>query len=393
MYHRIMSKELGILAKQFRVLTVLGPRQAGKSTLCKAVFTKYRYVSLEEPDQRHFARTDPKGFLANYDDKVIFDEIQRVPELLSYIQGIVDKDQTKGKFILTGSHQLQLGQAISQSLAGRTALLQLLPLSLEELAPKNTTAPFCALQGFMPGLHSEAIDPSRFYRSYFQTYIERDVRLLVQIRDFSNFEKFIRLCAGRVGQILDAASLANDVGVSSHTIAHWLSILEASFIIFRLQPYFENFGKRLIKSPKLYFTDTGLLCWLLGIESETQLARDPLYGGIFENMVILEALKYRLNRGKDAGAYYFRDNHANEVDLVLTYGRKLKAIEIKSAQTFSSHFLKGVHYFRTLTGDRALKGGVIYSGSEERSTEDYDLVNFQKSSFIFSGEKENSQLQ
>jgi predicted AAA+ superfamily ATPase len=207
---------------------------------------------------------------------------------------------------------------------------------------------------------------------------------MVQMRDFSNFEKFIRLCAGRVGQILDTASLANDVGVSPNTITHWISILEASFIIFRLQPYFENFGKRLIKSPKLYFMDTGLLCWLLGIESENQLSRDSLYGGVFENMVILEALKYRLNRGKEPGAYYFRDNHGNEIDLVLTYGRMLKAIEIKSAQTFSTHFLKGITYFNKLVGDRSLKGGIVYSGSEERSTEHYDLVNFLKSPNLFS---------
>ncbi len=379
MYNRIMLKELHLLANSFRVLTVLGPRQAGKSTLCRTAFPEYRYVSLEDPDQRAFAEEDAKAFLAQYNKRVILDEIQRVPKLLSYIQGIVDSDQSKGQFILSGSHQLELSQAITQSLAGRTALLTLLPLSFEELPAAKRSAAECAIQGFMPGLHIDAIDPSRFYRSYFQTYIERDVRLLVNLRDFSHFEKFVRLSAGRVGQVLNLASLANDVGVSPNTIQHWVSILEASFIAFRLQPYFENFGKRLIKAPKLYFNDTGLLCWLLGIETEQQLIRDPLFGSVIENMVILEALKFRLNRGKEPGLYYFRDNLGNEIDLVLSFGRQLKAIEIKSAQTFSNHFCDGLNYFKKLVGDRSLKGGIIYSGKEERSTDNYDLINFANS--------------
>ncbi len=381
MYKRTILKELKALAKQFRVITVLGPRQAGKTTLCQMTFPDYQYVSLEDPDTRVYASEDPRGFLNNYRQYVIFDEVQRVPQLLSYLQTIVDEDRLKAQFILTGSHQLELGAAISQSLAGRTALLTLLPLSMHELSQElsidQSDLNGYLLNGFMPGKHDDQIDTARFYRSYFQTYVERDVRLIINLKDTAKFEKFIRLCAGRVGQLFNQASLANDVGVSANTINEWISVLEASFIIYRLQPYYENIGKRLIKSPKLYFIDTGLAAWLMGIETNTQMQRDPLRGHLFENLIIMEALKSKLNQGKDPGLFFYRDSHGNEVDLVVQNGNQFTPIEIKSSQTWHSSFLKGIKYFKKLLGDRVEKGVVVYEGNANRTTDDYRLRSYQ----------------
>ncbi|MDE0513315.1 MAG: ATP-binding protein [Gammaproteobacteria bacterium] len=367
----------------FRVVSLTGPRQAGKTTLCKLAFPEYRYVSLEDPDMRVYARDDPRAFLNEYRSKVIIDEAQRVPEILSYIQTIVDEDAENGQFILTGSHQLELSQAVSQSLAGRAALLTLLPLSFEELGSAKVSMEQDLLNGFMPGRHAHSIPVPDFYRSYFQTYIERDVRLLVQLKDFVKFENFVRLCAGRVGQLLNQSCLANDVGVSSATIAEWLSVLEASFVIFRLRPYYENFGKRIIKAPKLYFVEPGLAAWLLGIETETQMRRDPLKGNLFENMVVVEALKTLLNRGVDPRLFFFRDSRGNELDLLLQQGRELVPFEIKSAQTWHDSYLKGIRYFQNLAGERCRRGSVVYNGDQTRETERYRLIPYrQLSKFI-----------
>ena len=372
MYKRTILKEIRALAKEFRVITVLGPRQAGKTTLCRLAFPHYQYVSLEDPDTRLYASEDPRGFLNEYRQNVILDEVQRVPQLLSYIQTIVDEDNLKAQFILTGSHQLELGAAISQSLAGRTARLTLLPLSMNELKQEsdisNEGLNELLLNGFMPGKHADQIDTARFYRSYFQTYIERDVRLLINLKDSAKFEKFVRLCAGRVGQLLNQASLANDIGVTANTISDWISVLEASFIIYKLQPYYENIGKRLVKSPKLYFIDTGLAAWLMGIETSTQMQRDPLRGNLFENLIVMEALKLKLNQGKDPRLFFYRDSHGNEVDLVIQTGNHFSPVEIKSSQTWHSSFLKGINYFSTLLGDRVEKGTVIYGGDSNRTT-------------------------
>ena len=377
MYTRTILKEIRALAKEFRIITVLGPRQAGKTTLCRMAFPQYQYLSLEDPDTRVYASEDPRGFLNQYRINTILDEVQRVPQLLSYIQTIVDEDNLKAQFVLTGSHQLELGAAIAQSLAGRTALLTLLPLSMNELN-QGATADIeelnaLLLDGFMPGKHADKIGTARFYRAYFQTYIERDVRLLINLKDTAKFEKFVRLCAGRVGQLLNQASLANDVGVSANTIADWISVLEASFIIYRLQPYYENLGKRLIKSSKLYFVDTGLAAWLMGIETSTQMQRDPLRGNLFENLIVIETLKSKLNQGKDPRLFFYRDSHGNEVDLVIQNGNNLTPIEIKSSQTWHSSFLKGITYFNNLLGDRAEKGMVIYGGDTIRETDNYCL--------------------
>ena len=377
MYDRQIINKTVSLSRMFRVVSLTGPRQAGKTTLCKLAFPEYRYVSLEDPDMRVYARDDPRAFLDEYRSKVIIDEVQRVPEILSYIQTIVDEDAENGQFILTGSHQLELSQAVSQSLAGRAALLTLLPLSFEELGLANLSMEQDLLNGFMPGKHAQNVPVSDFYRSYFQTYIERDVRLLVQLKDFVKFENFVRLCAGRVGQLLNQSSLANDVGVSSATIAEWLSVLEASFVIFRLQPYYEKFGKRIIKAPKLYFVEPGLAAWLLGIETETQMRRDPLKGNLFENMVVVEALKTLLNRGEDPRLFFFRDSRGNELDLLLQRGRELAPFEIKSAQTWHDSYLKGIRYFQSLAGERCLTGSVVYNGDQTRETERYRLVPYR----------------
>lgn len=381
MYKRAILKEIKTLAKEFRVITVLGPRQAGKTTLCRMAFPDYRYVSLEDPDTRLFASEDPLGFLNEYHKHVIFDEVQRVPQLLSYLQTIVDEDKLKAQFILTGSHQLELGAAISQSLAGRTALLTLLPLSMQELRQEPSTdqndLDDCLLNGFMPGKHADQIGTARYYRSYFQTYVERDVRLIINLKDTAKFEKFVRLCAGRVGQLLNQASLANDVGVSANTIGGWISVLEASFIIYRLQPYYENIGKRLVKSPKLYFVDTGLAAWLMGIETTTQMQRDPLRGNLFENLVVMEVLKSKLNQGKEPRLFFYRDSHGNEVDLVIQNGNNLLPIEIKSSQTWHNSFLKGISYFEKLLGERVEKGVVVYGGGTDRTTEKYRLCSYK----------------
>ncbi|MEE8056981.1 MAG: ATP-binding protein [Pseudomonadales bacterium] len=382
MYKRAIIQEVKALAKDFRVITVLGPRQAGKTTLCKRAFPKYRYVSLEDPDTRLFASEDPRGFLAEYRKYVIFDEVQRVPELLSYLQTIVDEDKVKAQFILTGSHQLELGAAIAQSLAGRTARLTLLPLTLDELKQEPTfdheNLNAVLLNGFMPGKYADNINTARFYRSYFQTYVERDVRLLINLKDSTKFEKFVRLCAGRIGQLFNQASLANEVGVSAHTISEWLSVLEASFIIYRLQPYYENIGKRLIKSPKLYFVDTGLVAWLLGIETTTQMQRDPLRGNLFENFIVIEVLKAKLNQGKDPRLFFYRDSHGNEVDLVIQNGSQLMPIEIKSSQTWHSSFIQGIRYLEKLLPEKTEHSTVVYGGDKNRTTESYRLRSYKK---------------
>lgn len=342
---REIKKELTILMKEYPIVTIIGPRQSGKTTLSQSFSKKIQYCNLESPEARILAKEDPNSFLGQFTGPVILDEIQRVPELLSYIQVIVDKKKKNGQFILTGSHQLKLMESISQSLAGRTAILQLLPLTLSELnkfgiAFDNWSE--CAWRGFFPRIYDQNQRPQIAYSNYFQTYVEKDVRQLVNIKDLTLFEKLIRILAGRVGQIVDYASMANDVGVDAKTIKNWISILEASFIIFRLSPYHNNFGKRVIKSPKIYFTDVGLLTFLLNISKPDQVLRDPLVGNIFENLVVIELLKSRLNKGLTSNLYFYRDENGFEIDIILDHGRKFTAIEIKSAQTFNTDLIKNL---------------------------------------------------
>ena len=324
------------------------------------------YFSMEDPDVRLAAETDLRGFLNKIPEGGIIDEIQNLPELLSYIQGIVDRENKTGMFILTGSHQPQVHQAISQSLAGRTAILNLLPFSLAEL--KNYKQAWnvyeLIVSGSFPRLHEMGLQNRRFFNGYLQTYLERDVRSLINLKDLSLFQRFLMLLAGRIGQVVNYTSLSNDIGVSSTTIKNWISVMKASFVIFELKPYFENFGKRVIKSPKIYFSDTGLASHLLGIESPDEAMRDPLRGNLYENFVILEIRKNRLNAGKRPELYFYRDSRGKEVDLILRRGRQLIPVEIKSAETFTKDFLKGIEHFKATAGDRCGNGLVFYNGTE-----------------------------
>ncbi|SRR5579883_90963 len=379
-FQRQIQPKLEMLLRQYPVVTVTGPRQSGKTTLVKHVLPHISYVNLEDPTTRALINQDVKAFFEQYPNGLILDEIQRMPELLSYIQVLVDKtpDQT-GLFVLTGSHQLELHQAISQSLAGRTALLTLLPLSLDELQDMHTDLSLdeLLLHGFYPRIYQKHLNPTEAYRYYFQTYIERDVRQLIHLRDLNQFHTFMKLCAGRIGQVLNLTNLGNDVGVSTQTVRQWLLLLEASYLIVRLTPYFENFGKRIIKSPKLYFTDVGLATFLLDIENTSQLARDPLRGNLFENLVILDIIKHYYNEGKTPPLYYFRDQHGNEVDLLLKTGNQFVAFEIKASKTFTPSFLKGLAYFQSLTGDRYQQGYVVYTGEQEQKIHQNYLINYQ----------------
>ena len=307
----------------------------------------------------------------------ILGEVQRLPALLSYIQGIVDKTGQSGQFILTGSHQPRLHEAISQSLAGRTAMLTLRPFSVSELRHyKPSWGPFeLIVRGCFPRLHEENLTLRRFYNGYIQTYVERDVRALIQLRDLTQFQQFLTLLAGRVGQVVNLASLSNDAGVSSKTIRNWLSVLKASYIVFELPPFFENIRKRVIKSPKIYFTDTGLVAFLLGIHTEQQALRDPLRGGLYENLVITEIIKGALNRGIRPEIYFFRDSHGNEVDLLIREKGKLFPVEIKSAATFSTDFVKGLKKFRSLADDRVAAEAVLYNGEQELAVRGVRIFN------------------
>jgi hypothetical protein len=367
MITRTITRELLQAAAEYPVVTILGPRQAGKTTLVRMTFPERTYVSLEDPDVRMAAAADPRGFLNQMPDGGILDEVQRLPVLLSYIQGIVDNARRPGLYILTGSHQPQLHEAISQSLAGRTAMLTLWPFSLPELREyKSDWEPFdLIVRGAFPRLHEEGLDARRFYNGYVQTYVERDVRALIQLRDLEQFQKFMVLLAGRVGQLVNFASLSNDVGVSSTAIRNWLSVMKASYVVFELPPFFENVRKRVVKSPKIYFTDPGLAAFLLGIHEEQQAARDPLRGGLYENLVIAEIMKGAFNRGIRPDFYFYRDSQGNEVDLLIREKGTLTPVEIKSGGTFSTDFLKGLECFRALSPEKSAAGAVLYGGEQE----------------------------
>jgi predicted AAA+ superfamily ATPase len=383
MFKRDIEKELIYLATQYPVITIIGPRQAGKTTLSRLIFPDYHYCNLELPELRQLADSDPKAFFYTYPPPIILDEIQRVPSLLSYIQVMADESDKKGQFILTGSHQSKLHEAVTQSLAGRTALLTLLPLSIHELSQSGLTfnRDSYLLYGFLPRIYKDQLDPTRTYRNYFQTYVERDLRQISNIRNLNDFEKFIYMLAGRIGQLLNLQSISNDLGVASATLKEWISILEASSIIYLLKPYFENFGKRIIKSPKLYFTDVGLATYLLGITENTQLQRDPLIGNLFENLVVIEALKTRMNLGMDANLYFYRDNNQNEVDLIYKKGRELIPIEIKSAMTYTDSLHKNIDFFQKIAG--STKGFLIYAGDLEIHKENLTMLNFTHTHQIF----------
>jgi predicted AAA+ superfamily ATPase len=354
-------------AESLPVVTVIGPRQSGKTTLVRGMFPDKAYRSLEDPDVRAFAAEDPRGFLRGLSDGAVLDEIQRLPDLLSYLQGMVDDDPRPGRFILTGSQHFLMMEKVSQSLAGRTAILTLLPLSLRELQAAGTGhSELEALmqRGFYPRLHERPLDPYPVLRDYFATYVERDVRQLLKVHDLLVFERFTRLCAGRVGQLLNLSSLAADAGISQTTAREWVSLLEASFVLFRMPPWFANVGKRLIKTPKLYFHDVGLAAYLCGIEQPSHLVSHPLRGSFFENLVVCELLKTRFNRGRDNRLMFFRDRGGLETDVLYPLGSGLLPVEIKSGRTVQNEWFSAAKKVAGLSAQFIRDCLVVYGGDE-----------------------------
>jgi uncharacterized protein len=354
------------LLQGFPVITITGPRQSGKTTLAKAVFADKPYFSLEDPDIRRLALDDPRALLGRLPDGGILDEVQRAPEILSYLQTQVDSDGRMGLFLLTGSQQLGLMSGITQSLAGRSAFIDLLPFSIRELEGAGrmpTELDAMLFSGGYPPLYDREVTPGSWFPAYVTAYVERDVRQLLKVQDLESFQRFVRLCAGRSGQILNLSSLATDCGITHNTARAWISVLEASYILFMLRPHHVNFSKRLVKSPKLYFHDSGLLCWLLGIRTADQLATHPLRGSIFETFVVSELRKTCLNRGERSNFHFWRDSNGNEVDVVAEVGGSLMPIEIKSGQTVNRDFFSGIERWLTLAGNRAATPTLIYGGS------------------------------
>lgn len=364
--NRQISSQIERGAKYFPVIVVTGPRQSGKSTLCNHLFDTYKKYNLEDVGLRDIVNADPKGFLAECGDHVIIDEVQHVPQLMSYIQVAVDNDESR-RFVLTGSSNFALLQSITQSLAGRAAVYHLLPLALNEV-PAYASAPTNALlfNGMYPSVITEKRPADLFYSNYFTTYVERDVRQVKNITDISQFQLFMRLTAGRTGSEFNASQLANEVGVTSPTIKGWMSVLQTSYIAFLLPPYFANINKRLTKTPKVYFYDTGLLCYLLGIENAEQLTTHPLRGAVFKNMAILELLKERFNNAKDNNLTFYRENAGREADIVQINGDDLSIFEVKSSATFNKSFLKNLNYLDELLAPRVKSKTIVYDGETVR---------------------------
>lgn len=367
MIARTLATKMLSLAQKFQVITLTGPRQSGKTTLVKATFPELPYVSLEEPDIRQIALTDPRGFLSNYPNGAILDEIQNTPELFSYIQRIVDENR-QIHFILTVSSNFLLMEKISQTLAGRTAVLHLLPFSYTELEPLSGPYESLIFKGQYPHIYDRDISPTYFYPSYIQTYVDRDVRLIKNIENINSFIQFTQLCAGRIGQPLNYASLANDAGVSPNTAKSWLSILESSYILYRLQPYHRNFNKRLVKSPKLYFYDTGVACSLLGIREQEQVNSHYMKGSLFENLILNEFIKRSFNRGENQQPYYWQDNHGKEIDCLLVNGERVTAVEVKSGKTMSTSYFDNLKYWQSLASLPENQEYVVYGGDQSMQT-------------------------
>lgn len=377
MIERTLAAKLISLRQKFQVITLTGPRQSGKTTLVKATFPDFPYVSLEEPDLRQVALRDPRGFLSNYPDGAILDEVQNTPELFSYLQRIVDENR-QIQFILTGSSNFLLMEKISQTLAGRTAVLNLLPLSLKELESLPVSYENMIYKGQYPRIYDRDLSATDFYPSYIQTYVDRDVRMIKNIVDTIAFIQFTQLCAGRIGQPLNYASLANDAGISPNTTKSWLSILESCYIIYRLQPYYRNFNKRLVKSPKLYFYDTGVACSLLGIREQDQVNLHYLKGSLFENLIINEFIKRNFNRGENRLPYYWQDNHGKEIDCLLVNGENVSAVEIKSGKTISTSYFNNLKYWSSLTDLPERNSYVVYGGEQSLQTSAGALISWRE---------------
>jgi predicted AAA+ superfamily ATPase len=379
---RDLKEEIISQSRYFPVITITGPRQSGKTTLCKQMFPDYHYVNLEDIAKTEIIKQNPKAFLEIHSQGLIVDDVQQYPDLFSYVQVVVDENP-ESHIVLIGSSNFALLQRVTQSLAGRTAVLTLLPLSLSELGKERLTASTdtIMLNGGYPSVWAENIPVQTVSKNYYNTYTGRDLRQLINIKDLSKYQVFIRLCAGRTGTEFNASALSNEVGVSVPTIHEWLSTLEASYIVFRMPPFFRNVGKRLIKSPKIYFYDTGLLCFLLGIENENHLQTHPLRGVIFENMVVLEFLKNRFNAGKLSNLYFYRDKSQREIDIVQEFADTFKAYEIKSASAFHPDFMHNLNYLKDLLNEKLTSTQVIYDGEIELKSSENGIVNFRNISF------------
>ncbi len=380
MISRKASEKLQELATYFKVVAVVGPRQSGKTTLVRSIFPNKPYVSLEDPDQRRFALEDARGFLSEFPEGAILDEVQRTPELFSYLQGVVDSSTQTGQFILTGSNNFLLQQSITQSLAGRVGYLQLLPFSLTELYPDHAGVPSedeLMIKGGYPPLFEPGIPGELWFPNYLRTYIERDVRQVKNITDLIVFERFIRLLAGRVGQELNMTALGNEVGVDTKTIQSWIGILESSFLIYLLRPHFKNFNKIIVKRPKIYFLDTGLVSFLLGISTTAQLDFHPLRGALFENLVVSELIKVRTNEAKEINLFFWRDKTGHEIDVLIDEGLDLFPIEIKSGKTINSDYFKNLKFWMNLSQHK--NGMVLYAGTQSQSRSDgIDVRNWEE---------------
>ena len=364
---RDLIEALNRLRTKFPILAVTGPRQSGKTTLLQHLFPDYQYVTLENPDLRERALSDPNGFLNTYSERVIFDEVQQVPHLFSYLQTKVDKDKQMGQFILSGSQNFQLLESITQSLAGRVALFKLLPFSFNELETadlldKNWNE--AAFKGFYPALYDRNIEPTDFYRNYVETYLERDVRQLINIRDLRQFRLFLKYCAGHAGQMLNLQKIANEIGISQPTAQSWLSVLETSYIVFTVSPYYRNFNKRLVKTPKLYFYDTGLACYLLEMTRPTDLSTYYQRGAIFENLVIAELHKHQFHTYQKSDFYFWRDSNGLQVDVLFEEFNSLRIGEIKLSETVNASFFSNVQKFSKIASETPLKPFLLYGGSE-----------------------------
>ena len=381
MIKRIAEKTIRSLLRGFPIVTLTGPRQSGKTTLARAVFKDKPYASLEEPDLRQAASDDPRSFLARFLNGAVLDEVQRCPDILSYLQTRVDTAGRKGIYILTGSQQFGLMSGITQSLAGRTAFVELLPFAIPELSgagnlPANIEA--MLLTGCYPPIYDRALSPASWYSSYVTAYVERDVRQMLKIQELETFQRFVRLCAGRTGQLLNLSSLATECGITHNTARAWISVLEASYLVFLLRPHSVNFNKRLVKMPKLYFYDVGLAAWLLGIRTTEQIITHPLRGNLFETFIISELIKAKLNYGEKPSFFFWRDSNGNEVDLIIEQGTKLMPVEIKSGRTLTHESFAGLEKWRALAAGMVAAPALIYGGDESYTQKGIKVIGWKE---------------